>query len=143
MTTNFHADIVGSYLRPPELTEAKLQNMPPEEVRPIEDRAILDILKMQEDAGLNVVTDGEYRRAYWQQGICSIMDGFALKSWNEDSPVIVPYPVDKLKWKASLVDLELKFLQEHTSKPIKITMPSPTIFLRNWVDGVSDQAYAN
>jgi 5-methyltetrahydropteroyltriglutamate--homocysteine methyltransferase len=143
MTSNFHADIVGSYLRPPELTDAKLHNMPVEEVRPIEDRAILDILKVQEDAGLNIVTDGEYRRAYWMQGISAIMDGFALTSWNGEPPFIVPYPVGKLAWKASLVDLELAFLRQHTMKPIKITMPSPTIFLGYWREGVSDKAYAS
>lgn len=72
MTTAFHADIVGNYLRPPDLTDARLHKIPADELRPLEDQAILKILKVQEEAGLPVVTDGEYRRAYWMQGIMSI-----------------------------------------------------------------------
>lgn len=56
---------------------------------------------------------------------------------------MAPYPVDKVHWKASLVDLELKFLKEHTAKAIKVTMPCPTIFVNNWREGVSDKAYAS
>lgn len=142
MTANFHADIVGSFLRPSTLTDAKLQNLPNKQLRPLEDQAILDIIKVQEDAGMKVVTDGEYRHAYWMQGIMSIMNGFDLlpTRWG-NFPPMVPYPVDKVQWKASLVDLELAFMKEHTSKAIKVTMPSPTVFVGNWRDGVSDKAY--
>ena len=57
-----HADHVGSLLRPPELLDARRAaaagELDPRAFKAIEDRAVLDVLRLQEDAGLEVVTDG-------------------------------------------------------------------------------------
>lgn len=62
----YRADHVGSLLRPPELLEARRRRDEGElgdaELREIEDRLIRDVVKLQEDAGLESITDGEYRR---------------------------------------------------------------------------------
>ena len=62
----FRAEHIGSLLRPSELIEARIQfeagDLDEEELREIEDFSIRDVVRLQEDAGLEVVTDGEYRR---------------------------------------------------------------------------------
>ncbi|MCA1666799.1 MAG: methionine synthase, partial [Thermomicrobia bacterium] len=54
-----------------------------------------------------------------------------------------PTPVAKLTRKASQVDVEYAFARRHTNKPIKVTMPSPSMMRRYWVEGRSDKAYAS
>jgi methionine synthase II (cobalamin-independent) len=65
----FRADHVGSLLRPPEVHQARddaaAGRITVEELRAIEDRAIADVVRMQEDVGLQSATDGEFRRASW------------------------------------------------------------------------------
>ena len=62
----FRADHVGSFLRPKYLLEARAQaaagEITREQLRSVEDRAITEIVKMQEDVGLQSITDGEFRR---------------------------------------------------------------------------------
>ena len=66
MSTRFHADNIGSLLRPAELLQARADygekriDLP--ELRQVEDRAIVAALAMQRAAGNEVFTDGEYRR---------------------------------------------------------------------------------
>ncbi|MDU8008281.1 MAG: 5-methyltetrahydropteroyltriglutamate--homocysteine methyltransferase [Veillonella sp.] len=68
-TAPFHFDIVGSFLRPAELKEAREAfnkgNITREELTAVEDRLITDLIQKQKAAGLPVITDGEFRRAYW------------------------------------------------------------------------------
>src|ERR671937_3028011 len=68
-TPPFRADHVGSLLRPPELMKAREDfaegRIDADELRGIEDDAIRDVVRMQEDVGLQTATDGEFRRASW------------------------------------------------------------------------------
>src|SRR6187399_915368 len=68
-TPPFRADHVGSLLRPPELLKAREDfaegRIDAEELRVIEDEAIRDVVRMQEEVGLQSATDGEFRRASW------------------------------------------------------------------------------
>ena len=68
-TPPFRADHVGSLLRPKELLAARDDHaagrITPEQLRDIEDAAIRKVVKLQEDIGLQGVTDGEYRRIDW------------------------------------------------------------------------------
>ena len=66
-TPPFRADHVGSLLRPPALLRARedTRRRRRDELRAIEDEAIRTAVKMQEDVGLSVATDGEFRRASW------------------------------------------------------------------------------
>ena len=66
----FRADIVGSFLRPASVKAARKARLEDhaisaEELKAAEDAAIIDVIKMQEAAGLKAVTDGEFRRAWW------------------------------------------------------------------------------
>jgi 5-methyltetrahydropteroyltriglutamate--homocysteine methyltransferase len=143
------AENVGSFLRPEYLLEARRQNLPAEQLRPIEDRAIAEVLAAQAAAGLSVVTDGEFRRKLFFSTVVAVAAGFDPEGYerfhrDEAGNVErfgVPTPVARLTRKASLVDVELEFVKRHTSLPIKVTMPSPTLFLNYWKEGVSDKAY--
>jgi 5-methyltetrahydropteroyltriglutamate--homocysteine methyltransferase len=65
----FRADHVGSLLRPPELLRARAEHqagrLAGEELRRVEDDAIGDVVRMQQEVGLQGVTDGEFRRGSW------------------------------------------------------------------------------
>jgi 5-methyltetrahydropteroyltriglutamate--homocysteine methyltransferase len=65
----FRADHVGSFLRPPALLEARGRfgagELTRSELREVEDSAIRDIVRFQEDVGLFGITDGEFRRTYF------------------------------------------------------------------------------
>jgi 5-methyltetrahydropteroyltriglutamate--homocysteine methyltransferase len=65
----FRADHVGSFLRPKRLLEARERKargeITPEALREVEDDAIAEIVRFQEDVGLRSVTDGEFRRTYF------------------------------------------------------------------------------
>ena len=92
MATQFRADNIGSLLRPAELLEARAAlregRMDERQVRAIEDRSILKALEMQKGAGVQIFTDGEYRRDIFTADITKAMDG------------LVPgKPVVKFEWR--------------------------------------------
>ena len=68
-TPPFRADHVGSFLRPKFLLEARERKAKGEitaaQLREVEDRAITDIVRFQQDVGLQSITDGEFRRTYF------------------------------------------------------------------------------
>lgn len=68
-STPFRADIVGSFLRPAVLKEARAQfekqAITADELKKVEDDCIRDLIQKQKAAGLQVITDGEFRRSYW------------------------------------------------------------------------------
>src|ERR687885_2142461 len=68
-TPPFRADHVGSLLRPPDLLQAREDfaqgRIDAQELRGIEDEAIRDVVRKQEEVGLRSATDGEFRRASW------------------------------------------------------------------------------
>src|SRR3954467_4576796 len=141
-----HADHVGSLLRPPELLEARRarggQELAPPAFKGIEDRAVLDVIRLQEDAGLPVVTDGELRRESFQSELVAAVDGFEgvtidaglWGAWHSDElgDKTVERPPDmavtaKLARRRSLAAEELTFLRAHTDRIAKVTLPSPTL----------------
>jgi 5-methyltetrahydropteroyltriglutamate--homocysteine methyltransferase len=75
----FRADHVGSLLRPPELLKARenfaQQRISADELRAVEDDAIRDIVRMQEEVGLQSATDGEFRRTSWHMDFIYQLDG--------------------------------------------------------------------
>lgn len=90
-------DHVGSFLRPAYLLEARAQkasgHITPEQLRLVEDKAITEIVKFQEDVGLKSITDGEFRRTYFHIDFLEQLGGvktdirspsvnlMALKNW--------------------------------------------------------------
>ena len=81
------SDIVGSLLRPPELLDAqgKIEagELSQAEFKAVEDRAVDEALRLQEEAGLAVVTDGEMRRLSFQSQMTAAVDGFG--EWDLDA----------------------------------------------------------
>ena len=83
MPAPFRADQVGSLLRPPELIEARAARargeLAQEELHAIEDAAVRAAVARQESIGLQAVTDGEFRRAFWHLDFLAQLDGVTLR----------------------------------------------------------------
>ncbi|MGH9170557.1 MAG: 5-methyltetrahydropteroyltriglutamate--homocysteine S-methyltransferase [Acidimicrobiales bacterium] len=81
MTPPFRADHVGSLLRPPELLEARARHaagqLRAEALAEVEDRCIAEVVRMQQDAGLQSATDGEFRRASWHMDFIYQLGGIS------------------------------------------------------------------
>src|SRR6185436_9696854 len=79
----FRADHVGSFLRPRALLEARERStkgeIPAEALRAVEDAAIRDIVRFQEDLGLRGITDGEFRRTYFHIDFLTQLEGVETK----------------------------------------------------------------
>ena len=154
--TEYRADQVGSLLRPRELLNAReafqAGSIAANELREHEDRAIRDALRMQEEVGIDVFTDGEMRRDGWMSDVADAVEGFVdqhrMMHWHkpdggtEDEPSRSRIVGAKLRQVRRLTAHEMSFLREHTSRPIKMTMPSPvTLANSGYEPGVTDQAY--
>jgi len=158
------AEHVGSLLRPAEVIEARAAHaagrLTLAALREIEDRAILDALEQQRQAGLQVVTDGELRRgtwlAYWWESVEGMvaLDTPSLRLEWQDVPD-ASISVDDMQLEPiaaggalrrkspSLPEVEADFLAENATGPFKVTMASATMTASLWVPGVSDGVYAS
>ncbi len=151
------AENVGSLLRPPELLAARaaFQNgrLSDHAFKKVEDRAVDFCVAVQERSGIGVVTDGEMRRNVFASQLVQAVEGFDTVSGNtvdwftmegqkETSPVTVGL-VGKLKRRRHLSAEEFVYLRARTRMPIKVTLPSPTMYAYYWVPGVSEAAYPN
>jgi 5-methyltetrahydropteroyltriglutamate--homocysteine methyltransferase len=133
----FRADHIGSLLRPPELIEARHKRregaITEQELRRLEDRAVRDIVKFQEDIGLRAVTDGEFRRGAFFSHFVKSVDGMTVKvtpfTFSNDegdtAQAYGPYTAGKLKRARGITTDDFKFMQALTSRTVKVTMPAP------------------
>jgi 5-methyltetrahydropteroyltriglutamate--homocysteine methyltransferase len=142
-TPPFRADHVGSLLRPERLLLARDEfaagTIDASELRAIEDDAIRDIVHMQEEVGLRLVTDGEFRRASWHMDFIYQLDGIskeaghiAVKFYNEDGELeFTPAALHvggKLGVSKTIFGDDFRFLQETGTKSVpKVTIPSPSM----------------
>lgn len=137
----FRADHVGSLLRPAALREARKAHLEgrlgADALRPIEDRCIREAVEMQEAAGLQSVTDGEFRRTAWRDGFMNALEGFSAerteasfkfrKESGEARPArSVPEVVGKLRRTKGVATTEFRFLRGATRRTPKLTLPSPS-----------------
>jgi 5-methyltetrahydropteroyltriglutamate--homocysteine methyltransferase len=151
----FRAENVGSLLRPAYLLEARREHARGElddpGLRRVEDRAVDEAVALQERAGIDVVTDGEQRRNVFASQIVQAADGFEAVSGNdvdwfrldgsvERSPVTVAVTA-KIRRRRFFGAGELVYLRTRTAKPLKVTVPSPTMYAYYWAPGISDAAY--
>src|SRR4051812_41571677 len=133
----FRADHVGSLLRPAALRQAFRQHagreIDAEEFTRIQDEAIRQAVRMQEEVGLPVVTDGEFRRgSYWARFV-ERTDGLEIRdasfAFRDDRghevAFTAPYAVGKLKRTGPVALDEFVFLRDAASVTAKITLPSP------------------
>jgi 5-methyltetrahydropteroyltriglutamate--homocysteine methyltransferase len=153
--TVHHADVVGSLLAPPELAEVQsytpVRRVSPEELKELQDRAIDDVLAMQERAGVDVVTDGELRRVQFfdqfvvgMEGLAPGAGGSATFHSDEGEEVHFQVPVcvqGKIRASRSLALEEFSYLKGKTEKTIKVTLPSPLLLLTVWNNELSRSAY--
>ncbi len=160
--TPFRADHVGSLLRPQELLQARERRQTGElsaaELRQIEDRCIRDVVKMQEDIGLQSITDGEYRRTIWHADFLRQINGVIVKEGvaNESGVVRKFQSGDEeierkptrfevaagLKRSHGIETDNFKYLASVTHRTPKICIPSPTILhMRGGRDAIDRQAY--
>ncbi len=151
---------VGSLLRQPSLLDARAARargeIEPPELKAAEDRAIRDVVTMQEEVGLPVVTDGELRRESFQAELTAACDGFtgvSLDAWlwgqwhsDEVGDAAIERPADlavtaALRKRRNLAAEEFTFLRGCTSRQAKVTLPSPTLFASLWSPSESVRAY--
>ncbi len=153
-------DVVGSLLRPPELLEAQEQlargAMTPDEFKHVEDRAVDEALELQEEAGLDIVTDGEMRRLSFQSQMTAAVEGFSewdlnaflWGRWQSDElgEMVIERPpiavVGKLRRKRFLSAEEFTYARARTDRVLKVTLPSPSLFAGFWDSRRSSGAYA-
>ena len=149
----FRADHVGSLLRPDYLHEARRQQAAGEisagDLRAVEDKAILEVIALQEEAGLQIVTDGEFRRAWWHFDFLSGFDGFELGppldkgtfQGSEEQPPRAMITGKLKRSKPVMVD-HFKYLNEHTSRTAKFSAPGPSMaHFRAGREGIDEAAY--
>ena len=153
MPTFYRADHVGSFLRPPELLEARQNaSSDPQRRRDLEDRHILRILARQRELGFELATDGELRRRNFMSDFTDAVDGFDLgdavaRNWNAGetkAPVssVTGIVTGKLRQTRPLTGHELPFLKANCKAAIKMTLPSATQFPAiAFKAGVTDKVY--
>jgi 5-methyltetrahydropteroyltriglutamate--homocysteine methyltransferase len=135
--TTARSDVVGSLLRPASLVEARealaAGRLSPAEFKQIEDRAVDEAVRLQEAAGLDVVTDGELRRYAFFGHLIEALEGFdksggwAIPFHDELGGELVfkrPVVVDKLRWRRSLCGEEFTYLRARTTRSAKVTLIS-------------------
>jgi len=140
----FPTTLVGSYPQPewllersqllsrlpPRVRAKELWKIPPQLLAEAQDDATIVAIKAQEEAGLDIVTDGEIRRESYSNRFAT-----ALESVDADNPgramdragkpVPVPRIVGKIRRKHPVEVEDLKFLKRHTTRKVKMTVPGP------------------
>ncbi len=135
----FRADHVGSLLRPQSVVEARKKHFEDHsisagELKQVEDAAIPDLIRMQEEVGLKAVTDGEARRSFWHYDFMGLLTGFDLVERDEGVQFagvklrpIFPTISAKLDFPDDHPMLEhYKFVAGHTKVTPKISIPGPS-----------------
>lgn len=156
-TPPFRADHVGSFLRPKFLLDARDQffnqkSISAEQLRAVEDKAIAEIVKFQQDVGLQSITDGEFRRTYFHIDFLEQLGGVKT-----DIPVTVKRPdgteelappvirvIDKVRHAKNIQLADFQYLKSQVKPGLtpKVTIPSPTMLhFRGGRAGISKQAY--
>jgi 5-methyltetrahydropteroyltriglutamate--homocysteine methyltransferase len=152
----FRADHVGSFLRPKRLLEARERQrngeLSKEGLRVVEDDAIAEIVRFQEDVGLQSITDGEFRRTYFHIDFLEQLGGVKT-----DLPMTIRKPdgteelappvmrvVDKVRHVKDIQRADFEYLKAQVSPGLtpKVTIPSPTMLhFRGGRAGISREHY--
>jgi 5-methyltetrahydropteroyltriglutamate--homocysteine methyltransferase len=134
----YRADHVGSLLRPPALKEARARRerneITAEQLRAVEDREIEAAIKKQEAVGLQSITDGEYRRAFWNYDFLGKLPGVEaylgerkIKFQGKQPKPMMLRVTGKLGSYSGHPMIEhFKFVKAHTARTPKMTIPSPS-----------------
>lgn len=164
----FPVTVVGSWTRPEWLVQAlrrrQAGEISAEEFNRIADDAVLAAIKYQEDAGVDIVTDGEMRRDNFYSFVVDKLSGMRLMKLSElldymkdragfeeilralDVPAFAiksPIAVGKVReGEAGIAVEEAKFLKAHTTRQTKVPIPGPYLLTRSsWFEGLSEKTY--
>jgi 5-methyltetrahydropteroyltriglutamate--homocysteine methyltransferase len=150
----FRADHVGSLLRPAALKEARAKRERGEisaaALAAIEDREIENVIKKQEAVGLRSVTDGEFRRAFWNYDFLGELDGVEAYLGERKIKFQGPQPKPMMlrvtgklgSYSAHPMIEHFRFVAAHTKATPKMTIPSPSsLHFRYGRDAVPDTIY--
>jgi 5-methyltetrahydropteroyltriglutamate--homocysteine methyltransferase len=155
-----HTDVVGSLLRPPELMEVRDRfdrgEASDAELKRAEDRAVDAAVRLQEDAGIEVVTDGEMRRLSFQSGLPDAVDGFGRVpleaylwgDWHGDAvgdrSTERPEGLgvrEPLRRRRHIAAEDFTYLRSRATAVPKVTLTSPSLYANLWSPEHSRDAY--
>ena len=159
-TPPFRADHVGSLLRPPQLLRARddfaTGAIDAAELRQAEDAAIREIVRMQEEVGLRLATDGEFRRASWHMDFIYALDGIsqrpgqlAVTFHNENGEIewtpAALHVSGKLGISETIFGDDFRFLRKAVTTNVpKLTIPSPSmVHYRGGTTAIDPAVYAD
>jgi 5-methyltetrahydropteroyltriglutamate--homocysteine methyltransferase len=160
MATGYHAEHVGSLLRPPWLLEARAASkrgqLSEAELADAEDQAVAEAIELQRQAGMRVFTDGESRRTNWMDGLLSSIGGVVpvnrpMVAWTLPDGVSSP-PAEETDFdafaanapvfqRANHTSAEAAFMARRAPGQFKITMISSSMGGFMWDPQVSADAY--
>ncbi len=169
---NYHCEVVGSLLRPEYLKDATRTfdagEITAAQLTAVQEQASIEGIRLQEETGVECITDGEMRRRGWTAPLTESLNGYGrapLLSVNYHgtgagglreglqavsgttvpegaAPVTMGTAViGKLSRKTNMMLTEMQFVQQHSKLPTKITFPSLAHASVLWSPGVSDQVY--
>jgi 5-methyltetrahydropteroyltriglutamate--homocysteine methyltransferase len=160
MASIYHADVIGSMLRPQYLKDARKQweagTLSTREFKRVEDRAVDELIALQERSGVDVVTDGEMRRTHFIAPLTDVISGVKpipafTRMWRkpheqgqkgEETAIQVQYAVvEKIQRQRSLTVEEFAYARARAKKPLKVTLPSPLMMALRWSPEFSRSAY--
>jgi len=164
----FPVTVVGSWTRPEWLIQAlrrrQAEEISAEEFNRIADDAVLAAIKYQEDAGVDIVADGEMRRDNFYSFVVEKLSGMRLMKLSQlldymkdragfeeilralDVPAFAiksPIAIDKVREHEEGIAVdEARFLKAHTTRQTKVPIPGPYLLTRSsWFEGLSDKTY--
>jgi 5-methyltetrahydropteroyltriglutamate--homocysteine methyltransferase len=149
----FRADHVGSILRTAPVKQARAQRekgaITPAQLKEVEDREIEKIIKKQEEIGLQLATDGEFRRSWWHFDFFGMLDGVEIYELDhgiqfqgvQTKPLSIKV-TKKIDFTNHPMVEHFKFLKVHTKVVPKMTIPAPSVMhFRLEPNAVSNAAY--
>jgi 5-methyltetrahydropteroyltriglutamate--homocysteine methyltransferase len=154
----YRAEVIGSLLRPSYLKEARAAfqqgNLAPAELKRLEDRAVDQVIAMQEGTGVDVVSDGEMRRFLFMGPITETVEGIEFVQHDSPMPWTTPdgqqlewlppaAVTSKLRKVRSMVTEEYSYARARARLPLKVTVPSPLVLYGFWSPRHSSGAYAD
>jgi 5-methyltetrahydropteroyltriglutamate--homocysteine methyltransferase len=153
----FRAEVIGSLLRPSYLKEAReafMQgSLSESDFKRLEDRAVDQVIAMQEGTGVEVVSDGEMRRFLFMGPITETVEG--IEPIDQDSAMPWSTPEGDIEWKSpvavtsklrkvrSMVTEEYSYARARARLPLKVTVPSPLVLFGMWSPRYSTSAYSD
>ncbi len=164
MADQYRAEQIGSLLRPTKVMDARATHaqgsITIEQLREVEDRAIIDALEMQRQVGVDIFSDGEFRRSWFSaafadsiEGIVDDPDAVFVSSWQGEQGELADQVASDIGFAEQMVGAKLRqtrrltghessFLKQHSPGPFKITMPGVMTRARTWYKpGVTDEFY--